>query len=147
MKKLIMTLIMMAMFVATFVQGEEGHSHSHGHAKIKASHGGRILDVGKAAHLEYVHDAKTGKITIYVLDGEGTKALGLADAIRINVSTGKVQVVMSALNLKDGKSSTFEAQNDVLKNEHLEGKLSIKIDDKKYSVAIPHDHAHGGHSH
>ena len=144
MKKLILTLFVLVIAIPTFLLAEDGHDHDH--ATIKASHGGRIIEVGdEVAHLEWVHDPKTGKATIYVMDGKG-KTLGLADAIRLNLpatkKTEKTQVVTRALNLKEGKASTFDAENAALKNEHLEGKISIKIKDKKYSANIPHDHDH-----
>jgi hypothetical protein len=44
----------------------EGHGHDH-----EAPHGGTLIALGDHfAHLEIIHDATTGAITVYVLDGE-----------------------------------------------------------------------------
>jgi hypothetical protein len=44
----------------------EGHGHDH-----EAPHGGTLIALGDHfAHLEIIHDATTGTITVYVLDGE-----------------------------------------------------------------------------
>lgn len=140
MKKIIITLVLLALSLPGFIQAEGGHNH----APVEPKHGGRILHVGDhAAFFEYVHDAKAGKVTVYILDGKGEKPLGVGDAIKINVSgKNKKQIITKAIKLKDGKSSTFEATDDALKNAHLEGKLVVKVDGKKYNVTIPHDHKH-----
>lgn len=137
-------LMVTALALPRSAQGDDGH----GHPVVNPSHGGTIIEVGhRTAHLELIHNAKTGEVTIHVSDGNGKAEMGLADAIRINVSSKdkKTQVVMRALNLKGGQASLFDAEDPVLKTGHLEGKISLRIGGKKFSVEIPH--ADGGDGH
>jgi hypothetical protein len=149
MKKLIAALIVMALAMPAVVRAEGGHNHG----AVKANHGGKIIELsGEVAHLEYVHDAAVGKITIYVLDGAAKNALSITGVIRVNLSgKNRVQVVAQPVNLKDGKASIFSVIHVALKKSHLNGRLSLKIKDKKYNAEIPHahgDHAkHKGHKH
>src|SRR5262245_66348008 len=49
------------------------------HEEHKAPHGGEILELGEeAAHLELLHDAAAGKLTVYVLDKEVKTPLAVA---------------------------------------------------------------------
>lgn len=123
----------------------------HGHGHIKASHGGEILEVGNhVAHIEMVHEEKTGMITLFVLDADG-KSMGISDAARINItykigkSEKRKQVIGKALKLKNGKSSVFETQDNIFKSEDFEGIISIKIKGKTYRVELHHNHE--GHDH
>jgi hypothetical protein len=53
---------------------DHGHPH-HSHGK-KGPHNGALVAIGEdAAHLEVVLDAETGKVTVYVLDGEAKNAV------------------------------------------------------------------------
>lgn len=52
--------------------GEEGHHHT-------APHGGALLELGEHfSFLELVVDPATGRVTLYVLDGEAEKAVRVA---------------------------------------------------------------------
>lgn len=50
--------------------GEQGHAHS-------AQFGGEIFEIGgdHFAHIEVVHDADTGEISVYTLDGHAEKTV------------------------------------------------------------------------
>lgn len=134
-------------FVMPFLMAQD-----HGHGHMKASHGGEILEVGNhVAHIEMVHKKKIGIIMLFVLDAHG-KTMGISNAIRLNITykIGKTekrkQVIGKALKLKGGKSSVFEAQDDIFKSEDFEGLISIKIKGKTYRVELHHDD-HEGHDH
>lgn len=64
---------------------EDGHSHT-------APHGGALLELGDHfAFLELVVEPDTGKMTLYVLDGEAEKAVRLthkAISVRVEAPTG-----------------------------------------------------------
>jgi hypothetical protein len=134
-KKYLITILILAMILPAFINAQE-----HKHDPIKPKHGGEIVAVGDhTAALEVLHDAKAGTMTIYVMDAHGTKALGIGDAIKLNVAAEKkTQVTMQAVDLKGGKASTFTVQHAVLKNGHLHGKIVITIGGKRYQPGLPH---------
>ena len=116
------------------------------------------MEVGEhAAHIEFVHDEKHGKVVLHILDKEG-KTMGIGNAPRLNLTykdekkEKKKQIITKALNLKDGKSNEFEAEDSILKSKDFGGKISIKIESKTYRVELHlhHEgcaHAHHGHNH
>lgn len=149
MKNLIMLTVTM-LFASPFLLADD---HDHGNDHIKPSHGGEILEVGDhVAHIEFVHDEKHGKVVLHVLDKEG-KSLGIGDAPRLNLTyedgkkEKKMQIVAKAINLKDGKSHEFEAEDKLFNSEDFEGKISIKIKGKTYRVELHHHDEHEGHDH
>ncbi len=126
-------------------KGEKEEEH-------KAPHGGVLLEVGaEVAHLELVHDAKEGKVTIFVLDGKAEKAVAIKDAPKVNLMTddGAKQVVTKAVDPdKEGLASQFEAKDDALKADPLKGRIAITIGEKKYNVDIKEGgDGHEGHDH
>lgn len=52
--------------------GHDGHDHHHDHDHSAAGpHGGHVMEIGdEQYHAEWTHDDKSGKITIYLLDGD-----------------------------------------------------------------------------
>jgi hypothetical protein len=120
---------------------EDKHEHDH-----KAPHGGVLLETGdEAAHLEIVHDAKAGKLTIYVLDSDPEKALAIKDAPKIKLKTdkGNKELETKAVDAKDGAASQYEVTDDALKTDPLKGRISVNVKDKKYNIDIKED----GHKH
>ena len=109
-------------------------AHEH-----KAPHGGTLVVFGNEfAHLELVLDAKAGKLTAYVLDGEAEKAVriqqkefeletkvlkkkssagGDGSEVSLAIVRVKLKAVSSALTgEKEGDSSQFEGQDAALKD-------------------------------
>lgn len=133
----------------------DDHDHDHDHDHEKPPHGGYLIEVGDhVAHIEVVHDAKAGKVTLYILDGEAKDPVKIQNAPRINMMTddGAKQVATKAVEPdKEEKASQFEATDDALKADPLTGKISIVIGDKKYNVEIKkeeeHDHEDQDHDH
>lgn len=78
-------------------------------------------------HLELIHDTKTGKLTLYVLDGKARNSVMIKDAPKIELKTeaGGKQIAVKATDAKDGKASQFEASDDALKTPTLKGKISL----------------------
>lgn len=96
-----------------------GHKHEH-----KAPHGGTAVVLGKETyHLELVRDAATGKLSVYVLDGEMENFIRIpAPSIEIVAAVGGAKqtitlaaVANPATGEKVGDTSLFEAQADWLK--------------------------------
>ena len=122
-----------AMVVMAFVLGQRTK------AGEKAPHGGVLLEVGaEAAHVEMVHDAKAGKLTLYILDDKAEKAEPISGDVKINLKTsaGPKQLEAKAVDAKDGKASQFEVADDALKAEKLKGRIALKHKDKKYNLDI-----------
>jgi hypothetical protein len=108
-------------------------------------HGGVVLEVGEeVAHLELVHDAKAGKVTLYITGPDAKTDLALKDAPKINLKTkdGNKQIETKAISPKDGASAHFEAIDDVLKADPLKGRIALVINGKKFNVELKDDHAH-----
>lgn len=100
---------------ADAVKKESGHEHS-------APHGGTLVELGEEfAHLEVVLDAATGKLTIYVLDGEAEKAVRIKqNEIEITTINPAAVIKLSGVaNSLTGETandtSEFAGQSNVLK--------------------------------
>lgn len=102
--------------------GHADHDHKdHAHAHT-AKYGGALVAIGDHfAHLEFVFDKSTGKLTMHVWDGEVEKPIFL-DAPQIEV-TVKAPAVTISLEAKEsenagwrvGHSPSFEGQAEQLK--------------------------------
>ena len=135
---------------------KKGHHHHH-----KAPHGGCLVAVGDHfAHVEFVLDAATGKLTAYVLDGEAEKAVrikqkeiklkieGLGDK-KFELELVAVANVLSGEAV--GDTSQFEATHEKLKGaKHFDGEIDkIEIKGQKtknVEFDFPHGNE-GGHDH
>ena len=105
----------------------------------KAPHNGVLLEVGEeVAHVELVHDAKAGKLTLYILDGKAEKAEPISGDVKINLKTadGPKQLEAKAVDAKDGKASQFEVSDDALKAAKLKGRIALTHKEKKYNLDI-----------
>src|SRR3954447_6501560 len=94
---------------ATTAEGHhhEGHDHAH-----HGPHHGHLMELGaEEYHAEWTHN-ESGKITVYILDGEAKKEVPIeADEIAIDVKLGNTPPVnykLAAVNPTEGKSATFE---------------------------------------
>lgn len=99
--------------------GAEAHKHEH-----KAPHDGTPVVLGNEAyHLELVRDAATGKLSVYVLDGEMENFIRIAaPSLEIVATVGGAKqtltltpVANSATGETAGNTSLFETQADWLK--------------------------------
>jgi hypothetical protein len=127
----------------------EGHDHAH-----HGLHHGHLIELGEEEyHAEWTHD-ESGKVTVYVLDGEAKKEVPIdADEIAIDVKVGNnapVTYKLAAVNPMDGKSATFEIVDkqllgalEVLKSPGVVATLKLTINGKPYEQRIEvHEHAH-----
>ena len=105
---------------------EQEDSHeTHAHHEHTAPHGGTLVVLGdEFAHVEFVLEKTTGKLTAYVLDGEAEKPIRLTDkTIGLNVKqlnseqarTLQLKAVANVLTGEtEGDTSQFEGQSDEL---------------------------------
>jgi len=139
-------------------KGKEKKGHHHAH---KAPHGGCLVAVGDHfAHVEFVLDTATGKLTAYVLDGEAEKAVrvkqkeiklkieGLGEK-NFDLELKAVANVLSGETV--GDTSQFEGTHEKLKGaKHFDSeieKLEIKGQKTKdIEFCFPHGNE-GGHDH
>ena len=130
-------LILMTIFAITFAQsgcekkdahrGNQSDTHgTHAHHHHTAPHGGALVVLGEEfAHVEFVLEEKTGKLTGYVLDSEAEKPVRLSQKT-IELKINRLQSGQSiTLQLKaaanvltgetEGDTSQYEGQSDALK--------------------------------
>ena len=120
-------------------------AEEHKHEEHKAPHGGPLLEVGEEeAHLELVHDEKAGKLTLYLLGKDAKTPVAIKDAPKVNLKTdkGPKQIETKAVEAKDGLASCFEATDDALKADPLNGRIALTLGEKKYNVELKHEHGH-----
>jgi hypothetical protein len=96
-------------------------AHEH-----RAPHGGNLVEIGEEfAHIELVLDAKSGKLTAYVLDGEAEKSVRIAQKIlKLQINTTKGSPITLQLKAvtnpltgdKTGDSSEFAVTSAKLRN-------------------------------
>ena len=150
---------------------DHDHGHHHHHHAEKGPHGGALVAIGEdAAHLEFVLDAETGKLTAYVLDGEAEKPVAIKQAkLQLALTLEKhgdakseekkddlpeapLTLTLAAVSPSDdGTATEFAGQDDKLKGaDEFEAALtSITVAGKefkavtfKYPEGNEHDHHH-----
>jgi hypothetical protein len=129
------------------VKAPPPHEHEHG------PHSGHLVELGEEEHhAEVVFDAKSAKLTIYILDSTAKKAepIDAKDvALKLTIdgkSAGfKLPAVPDAGD-PQGKSSRFELGGDpdikahIKDEEDLKGAVSVTIANKSFTGDIKHEH-------
>lgn len=88
------------------------HSHGHAHA---APRGGALVELGdEFAHLEVLFDSASGRVTVYVLDGEAVGAVRVShEALTLTIEGGETVTLPAVASVLTGEtagdSSHFEA--------------------------------------
>jgi hypothetical protein len=150
---------------------DHDHGHHHHHHNEKGPHGGALVAIGEeAAHLEFVLDGETGKLTAYVLDGDAEKAVAVKQAsLQLALTLEKhgdakdedkkddlpestLPLTLTAVSpADDGTATEFAGQSDKLKGaDEFEAALSaITVGGKEYKAVTfkypegnEHDHHH-----
>ena len=126
--------VILALIISQFsCEKKEEHHHeqeetreTQAHHEHTAPHGGTLVVFGdEFAHIEFVLDQTTGKLTGYVLDGEAEKAVRLSqktvelkihrEDIASNFSLQLSGVANVLTGETEGDTSQFAAQSDGLK--------------------------------
>ncbi|MBL9206674.1 MAG: hypothetical protein JNN01_16410 [Opitutaceae bacterium] len=101
---------------------DAGHHHGHVHT---APHGGLLVEVGEHQfNLELVHDAATGSLTAFVLDGHAENFVRISQpALELTISQpapARTVVLTAAANAATGEAvgntSQFETRAEWLKS-------------------------------
>jgi hypothetical protein len=134
-----------------------GDAHSdadagHDHPTV-GPHKGSLIELGEEAyHAELLHPGHgaTGEVTVYILDGSASKQVPIdAKSVAINIQhDGKPeQFTLDAAPEEsdgEGKSSRFTSKDAELlehfEEDHVHGKLSVKIEGKSFSGDLAHEH-------
>ena len=118
-------------------KGGENAAHSE-----VGSHGGHVLELGSVAHLEYVHDAVAGSVTMH-LTGPDLRAPATPDqAPELKLVTDSGPLVLTLRGNVGATSSSFSVTHDALKTEHPTGRISIKIAGTVFSPDLEETHGH-----
>jgi len=153
-------LIVCSFSTASFSAEEKEKKKGHHHHAHNAPHGGCLVAIGEHfAHVEFVLDAATGKLTAYVLDGEADKSVRIKQKeIKLKIEglgDKKFEVELVALENAltgetAGDSSQFEVVSEKLKGaKHFDGKIDkIEIKGQKTKdVEFDFPHGNEGHEH
>ena len=126
MMKILLTLLCVSALASfTGCDGQPKSSHSHGGHHHEPPHGGTAIDLGdEEAHLEFVLEAATGKLTCFVLQAHMSgfqritqPALELAATVGGKSESLTLKAVANAsTGEKAGDTSQFETQADWLKS-------------------------------
>ena len=121
-----------------------GADQNHGHPH-QGSHGGALMEIGDhVAHVELVHDAIAGTVTLYLTGGDAKTPLQIADAPELKLMTAEgPKVVATRPAGTDSKgASQFSATDPLLKTDPLKGRIGLRIDGKPYNPEIEEAHDH-----
>lgn len=139
-----MALLALAAF-ALIGRGAAAGEHKHEHGDKPGPNGGEIQEIGDKddTHAELKHDHKNGKTTMWILASDMKTAVAIKDAPKINLKAkdGNKQIEMKPLNAKDGAASQWEASDENFKQDPLDGRISIQLNDgKKYNIKLDAHH-------
>src|SRR5438128_4042733 len=98
-----------------------------------ATHGGVILDVGGgAARVEFVHDPRTGTVSVYGLTEPGRTVLwNDAPQLALATSWGPREVMLTRI---EGQVNAWRVVDaSLLKTDSLAGQLRLRVDGKRFT--------------
>jgi len=102
---------------------KDDHDHEHAH---HGPHDGHIAEFGDHEyHLEWTHDDASGKVSLYVLDGEAKKEvrIGAEELVIVTKQEDESkEYVLAAVNIVDGETAQFE-----IVDKELLGALEAQI--------------------
>jgi hypothetical protein len=124
------------------------------HVHVKGPHGGELIRLdGGAGQVEFLHDAKAGRVDLHVLGSDGKSPLKIEAAPAVNLKTadGPRRFACRPVDGAGAAASHFQAIDPAFKTEGLAGQIAVSVEGKDYFVAIPHHHhegdGHAGHAH
>lgn len=114
---------------------QEGTHETHAHHEHTAPHGGTLVVLGEEfAHVEFVLEETTGKLTAYVLDGEAEKPVRLTEKT--------IELKINRLNSEQTMALQLQAVPNVLTGEtegdtsQFEGQLDALVGTTEFQVEI-----------
>jgi hypothetical protein len=140
----------------------EEHAHEH---PAEGPHHGHLVELAEPGkenkeeyHVEWSHD-ESGKITVWILDGKGTKTVSIAaETVVIKVKTGDKtdSFELAAVDRTSGEQPT--AFKFEVVSKELEGKLEtigetvlatvhVDVNGKAYEGKFETHEEHAGHKH
>jgi hypothetical protein len=108
-------------------------------ADHEGPHGGHLVKLGSAGHLEFLHDPKTGMATLYLTGPNATAPLTPDAPPTLKLVTPDGQRV---LNLTEAAPGTFTATDAVLRVDHLEGRIAVTIAGVPFNPDLEETHHH-----
>jgi hypothetical protein len=134
-------------------EGEIVDAHTHDHEHAHGPHEGHLIELGKEQyHAELVFDAKTRKITVYVLDSEAKNPVAIDQTeITLNLTGDQpAKLTLKAAPQEGdaaGKSSRFEVDGSsvpetIRDEEAILGSVNLKIEGTEFAGEIKHEHEH-----
>lgn len=154
MKKLYITLLSLVMIFCcgcdsqkpTDNKNTNNNKEEHGHHHHEpGAHGGNILDSGGTLHVEFVHDKDAGKVSLYILGGDGKTPQNLNSAPVVNLKTSDGPKQLKTQKVADN-ASHYEASDNVLKGS-VNGRIAIDFEGKRFNLDIETSHDDHGHDH
>jgi len=134
---------------------EHGHEHGHDHHDHAAQgpHGGHIVELGQEEyHAEWTHDDESGKVTVYILDGEMKNEVKIESTeITINTKIGDAEKDYTLAAEDAGESDPPQAAKFSVEDKSLvvaleaagkEGtsaRLKVTIKGKEFTSPITHE--------
>jgi len=145
---LIVLVFMLLSAAVSAADKKDDHHHDE-----SGPNGGELQDVGDKGghHVEVKHDHRNGKTNFWVIGKNAKTAVALPtnEPPKINLKTkeGNKKIEMKPVNEKDGKATQWEAADEGLKQDPLDGRIQFKLEDgKTYNVKLdPHfgkEHKH-----
>lgn len=143
---------------ATGKADDHGHDHDHAHHDHSAHgpHGGHILELGhEEYHAEWTHDDDSGKVTVYVLDGDMKNEVKIESSeITISTKIGETEkdyalAAEEATESDPPQASRFAVEDKSLVvaleaagKEGTSATLKLKIKGKPFAQEIKHEEHH-----
>ena len=129
--------------------GGEGDDHDHDHSEgghAAHSHdgpnGGHILELGSAGHLEFVHDATAGRVTMYFTGPDVKKPITPDQPPELKLSTDSGPLVLTLTGNAGAGSSQFSVTNDALRTGRATGRISVKVAGAVFNPDLGETHDH-----
>lgn len=135
-----------------------GHDHGHSHAHL-GPNGGHLMELGdEEYHLEWTHDDDSGKLTVFILDGNVKELVPIAAekiVIEKSIGTRSDKYELTAVDRQGEvpKSAKFEIVDKALVTalkavgDGVEASLSVDINGKPFTVPFVKHEDHHGHKH
>lgn len=125
---------------------DQGHAHDQGQAQDHhGAHGGVLIEVGDhAAHVEFLHDAKAGTVTLHLVRKDGKTPLVVTHAPELKLVTKKGPKVLDTKPVGGtaAGASQFQVTDPLLQTDVLEGRIALEIGGKPYNPEIEGVHGH-----